>query len=359
MRILDRYLLREFTQYLALGLIGFLGIFTVVDVIEKIDVFLDQRTPTPLILRYYLFRTPEVVVQVLPVALLLATFLALGQLNKFGELTAMRATGCSLMRILAPVLATAATAAVVSLVLGEIAVPRANRERDRIYEDQIQRLSKGQATERADVTYLGAGGRIYYMRLYVIPERRMHEVSVQQFQGGRLIMRIDAAEASWDGRRWLFSSGFVRTFHGDREQAQAFDHWANDAVAEPPEDFAREGRRPGDMNYVELRAHILKLKSSGARVANYLVDLNMKLAFPLINFIVILIGAPVATRLRATSAALGFGLAVTISFAYYAFMQSGKALGHNGALPPYLAAWLGDLVFGGVGTVMMFRAQRR
>jgi lipopolysaccharide export system permease protein len=50
---------------------------------------------------------------------------------------------------------------------------------------------------------------------------------------------------------------------------------------------------------------------------------------------------------------------VTISFAYYAFMQSGKALGHNGALPPYLAAWLGDLVFGGVGTVMMFRAQRR
>ena len=83
------------------------------------------------------------------------------------------------------------------------------------------------------------------------------------------------------------------------------------------------------------------------------------MAFPLINFIVILIGAPVATRLRATSAALGFGLSVTISFAYYAFMQSGKALGHNGALPPYLAAWLGDIVFGAVGVVMMFRAQRR
>ena len=359
MRILDRYLLREFLQYLGLGLVGFLGIFTVVDVIDKIDVFLDQRTPTPLALRYYVFRTPEVVVQVLPVALLLATFLALGQLNKFGELTAMRAAGRSLLRILTPVLATAAAGAVIALGLGEIVVPRANRERDRIYENQIQRLAKGQATERADVTYLGAGGRIYYMRLYVIPERRMHEVSVQQFQAGQLVMRIDAAEASWDGRRWLFSSGFVRTFDGEQEHAQAFEHWASDTIAEPPDNFAREGRRPGDMNYLELRAHVTKLKASGARVANYLVDLNMKLAFPLINFIVILIGAPVATRLRATSAALGFGLAVTISFTYYAFMQSGKALGHNGALPPYLAAWLGDVVFGGVGTVMMYRAQRR
>jgi len=358
-RILDRYLLREFSVYLALGLIGFVMIFTVVDVIEKIDVFLDHRAPAGLIVRYYLYRAPEVIVQVLPVALLLATFLALGQLNKFGELTAMRSGGLSLARILAPVFIVAGSGALVSLVLGEMVVPPANRERDRIYEEQIQRLSKGPTTERADVTYLGAGGRIYYMRLYVIPEQRMHEVSVQQFRAGKLTLRIDAAEATWDGRRWAFSSGFVRTFREDEEQARPFERWASDAIAEPPDNFAREGRRPNQMNYLELRAHVTKLRASGARVANYLVDLHMKLAFPLINLIVILIGAPVATRLRANSVALGFGLAVTISFAYYAFMQSGKALGHNGALPPYLAAWLGDLVFGGVGSVMMYRAQRR
>jgi len=57
-RILDRYLLREFSVYLALGLIGFLVIFTVVDVIEKIDVFLDHRAPSGLVLRYYVYRAP-------------------------------------------------------------------------------------------------------------------------------------------------------------------------------------------------------------------------------------------------------------------------------------------------------------
>jgi lipopolysaccharide export system permease protein len=358
-KILDRYLLREFSGYLALGLLGFIGIFTVVDVIDKIDVFLDHHAPGALVARYYLYRAPEVVVQVLPVAILLATFLALGQLNKYGELTAMRSGGLSLVRILAPVFVVAACSVLVSLVLGEAVVPGANRERDRIYEEQIQRLSKGPTDERADVTYLGSGGRIYYMRLYVVPERRMHEVSVQQFRRGELVMRIDAAEASWDGRRWVFSSGYLRTFRDNEEHARSFDRLAVDSIAELPDNFARESRRPDQMDFFDLRAHIVKLRASGARVANYLVDLHMKLAFPLINLIVILIGAPVATRLRATSAALGFGLSVSISFAYYAFMQSGKALGHNGALPPYLAAWLGDIVFGGVGSVMMIRAQRR
>jgi lipopolysaccharide export system permease protein len=358
--LLDRYVLREFALYLLLGLVGFLCVFMAVDVIEKMDVFLDHHAASDLIARYYLYRTPEVIVQVMPVALLLATFLALGQLNKFGELTAMRSCGLSLMRILAPVFVVAAIGAVLSLIFSELVVPRANRARDAIYESQIQRLSKAETGERADVTYLGVGGRIYYMRLYVIPERRMHEVTVQEFQHGELIRRIDAAEASWDGRRWVFSSGYLRTFdRGGEEHAKPFDRLALDEINERPESFARESRRPDEMNFVELRNHVMKLRASGARVANYLVDLHMKLAFPLINFIVILIGAPIATRLRARSAAIGFGFSVSISFLYYAFMQSGKALGHNGALPPYLAAWMGDIVFGVVGVVMTFQAQRR
>ena len=94
-------------------------------------------------------------------------------------------------------------------------------------------------------------------------------------------------------------------------------------------------------------------------MANYLVDLHLKLAFPLVNFIVVMIGCSLATRLRMQSAALGFGLSVAISFLYYAFMRTGQALGHNGALSPYLAAWLGDIAFGIVAIGVLIQAQRR
>ncbi len=359
MKILDRYVLREFLVYLALGLAGFISIFIVVDIFEKIDVFLDHRAEFSLIARFYLYRAPEVVVTVLPVALLLATFMALGQLNKFGELTAMRAAGLSIHRILLPVFGVAAFAAVGSFLLGEFVVAPAARERDRIFDEQIQHLRRQAPAERADLTLLGRGGRIFYVRLYLVNDRRMHEVALQEFRGGQLVQRVDAAEANWDGREWVFTSGFVRRFQGGRETAQAFDRMVVHGIAERPEDFAKEGRNPDEMNVIELREHIDKLRASGARVANYLVDFHLKLAFPLINFIIVLIGASVATRLRMQSAALGFGLSVAISFLYYAFMRTGQALGHNGALAPYVAAWLGDMVFGLVGLVMILQAQRR
>jgi len=358
-RTLDRYLLREFLVYLGLALVGFITIFVVVDIFEKIDVFLDHRAPVGLILRFYAYRAPEVVVQVLPVALLLATFLSLGQLNKFGELTAMRSAGLSLVRILMPVFGAAATAAAGALALGEVVVPGANHERDRIFDEQIQRLRPRTVTERADVTYLGVGGRIFFMRLYLVREGRMHEVSLQEFRRGELVRRIDAAEATWDGARWVFSSGFLRTFEGGRESAHPFARMAVGGIRERPGDFAKESRRPGEMSYLELRSYVERLRASGGRVSNYLVDLHLKLSFPLVNFIVVLIGAAVATRLRMQSAALGFGLSVTIAFLYYAFMRAGQALGHNGALPPYLAAWLGDMVFGAAGLATMMQAQRR
>jgi len=358
-RILDRYLLREFTGYLLLGLLGFIVIFVVVDIIEKIDVFLDHRASFSLVLGYYANLAPDIVVKVLPVALLLATFLALGQLNKFGELTAMRASGISLVRILRPVFSVAIACVGVSLLLGELVVPPATRVRDEIFQHQIQRISDSRSLERTNLTYLGEGGRIWFARLYVVPERRMHEVTVQEFHAGELVRRIDAAEATWDGKRWVFVSGYTRTFEGGEEKAVPFQRLAVNGLAERPEDFAKVEARPDEMNYFELHEYVNRLRASGARVSNYLVDLHLKLAFPLICLVVVLIGGAMATRLRMQSAALGFGLSVAISFVYYGVMRAGQALGHNGSLPPYVAAWMGDFIFGGIGLTMMIQAQRR
>ena len=359
MRILDRYLLREFIVYLALGLLGFIVIFIVVDLIEKMDVFLDHRAPWGLVAQYFVNLTPDVVVKMLPVALLLATFLALGQLNKFGELTAMRASGLSLLRILAPVLAVAALSSAASLMLGEFIVPAATRAREQIFEERIQHLQRSAPTERADVTYLGRGGRIWVMGLYLVNEKRMHEVSLQEFKQGVLLRRIDAAEATWDGSRWVFVSGYVRQFKNGQESAEAFERMAIGGLGEKPDDFAKEGHRPEEMNWFELRNYVERLRASGARVENYLVDLHLKLAFPLLCVIVVMIGGASSTRLRMQSAALGFGLSVVISFLYYGIMRAGQALGHNGALPPYVAAWIADVLFGSVAGIMLVQAQRR
>jgi lipopolysaccharide export system permease protein len=359
MKILDRYLLREFTAYLALGCIGFIAILLVAELFAQVDVFLDQHTPPLLIARLLLFQAPEKVVQILPVGMLLATFLALGQLNRFGELAAMRAAGLPLLRILAPVFGVAALGTIGAFAFNEMVVPQANRERDRLLHQDIEHVRMEEAGERADVTYLGEGGRIFIMRLYLVREKRMHEVSLQEFHHGALWRRLDAAEASWDGARWVFSSGVVRSFENGQEHARPFERMAVMGIRERPEDFARENRNPAEMNFFELRGYVDRLRASGARVAGYLVDLHLKLALPLVNLVVIMIGGAVATRLRSQTVALGFGLSIAIAVVYYAFVRMGQALGHNGAFPPYLAAWSGNVLFGTVGAIMLWRAQQR
>jgi len=186
----------------------------------------------------------------------------------------------------------------------------------------------------------------------------MHEVSLQEFHAGSLVRRIDAAEATWIGGRWVFSSGFTRTFVKGHEDAEPFTRMAVNGLAERPDDFAKEDIQPDEMNYFDLRRYVDRLRASGARVENYLVDLHLKLAFPIICIVVVLIGGALATRLRMQSAALGFGLSIAISFVYYGVMRAGQALGHNGALPPYVAAWMGDTLFGAIGLVMLRQAQK-
>jgi len=157
-RILDRYVLREFLIYLALGLAGFIAIFVVVDIFEKIDVFLDHRAPLPLVTRFYLYRAPEVVVQVFRWPCCWPPSSASASSTKFGELTAMRASGRSILRILAPVFGAAAGTVLVALLLSEFVVPGANRERDRIFDEQIQHLRRETHSERpTSPTWAAAG----------------------------------------------------------------------------------------------------------------------------------------------------------------------------------------------------------
>jgi len=157
----------------------------------------------------------------------------------------------------------------------------------------------------------------------------------------------------------VFVNGYVRRFVRGAEDAEAFQRLAVDGLAERPDDFAKQGHKPEEMNWIELRSYVERLRTSGARVENYLVDLHLKLAFPLICLIVVVIGGALSTQFRMQGFALSFGLSVGISFLYYGIMRAGQALGHNGALPPYVAAWSADLLFGMVALTMLARAQRR
>ena len=359
MRIFDRYVLRQYLPALLLALLAFISIFLVVDFIEKLNRFLDHQAPAWAVVRYFAWKTPYIVVMMLPVALLMATFLTLGQMARFHELSAIVTSGESLARVAVPVLFVACLASAAAFLLGELVVPQATVRRERILEHEIDKVPPAPETERNDVTVRGRGGAVYVVRLYLVPERRMHDVSIYSYEGGRLRRRIDARVGEWKGDAWLLRQGTERHFRLDgTERSRRFDRLRL-VTAEGPEQFGSPPDDPDQLGYFDLRRYLRRAGPHGAELTRYRVDLHVKLAFPLANLIVGIIGCVLAMQVRHPTPALSFGLSVSIAFAYFGVMRLCEALGDGGLLAPWAAGWAPPAGFGAWAGYLLNRLHRR
>ncbi|MBI5837782.1 MAG: LptF/LptG family permease [Candidatus Eisenbacteria bacterium] len=356
--ILDRYVLREFLLYFALTFLFFVGIFAVVDVFEKIDRFLDAHAGAAQLAVYFALHVPSVAVLVMPMALLLAAMLTLSQMGKFNELTAMNVAGRSYLRLARPLLGVALLASAVSFVLEEYAVPRSNRARQQYLERTVMHIVPSPPSQRDNLLYMGTEGRVFSMRSYLVQEQRMLEPTIQSFGGGRVRVRIDAREGTWDGAHWVLRDGVQRVFGEDRETAVRFGTLTLARLRERPADFAAEERNPSQMTITELRRYIGRLVESGRAAERYEVDFQLKLSYPLINLVALLIAVAIAAQLRRNSPALAFGLSAVASFAFYGVVATGRALGQSGVLPPWFAGWAGHALFLAVAGAMLWKSPR-
>jgi lipopolysaccharide export system permease protein len=359
MRLLDRYVLLEFVKLLLLSLFAFVIIFAIVDLFEKIQDFMDGHASALIVARYYAYQIPWVTVQVLPVALLMATFLTLGQMSKFNELTAMVTSGLSTMRIIVPLFGVGLVCVLASFYLNEMVVPQATVHREEILETEVRHRLATRPTEYSNLSVLGRDGRIYTAKLYLVPEKRLQDVTITEFEGDVLARRIDARVARWQGDHWVLEDGVERQFDKGKESARTFNLKTLEGSSEKPASFEKDPQDPDEMAYTDLADYVRRLEHGGLRAEKYQVQLHQKFAFPWINLIVVVMGAALAARLRNPNAALGFGISVSTAFFYVGLMRAGQALGQSGSLPPVLAAWFANGLLGIVALTLLVQAQRR
>ena len=101
---LDQYLIRQFCVILGISVLGFLSIFIIVDLIENLDRFMDNKVPSKIVLEYYIYTLPYFISIGLPMAVLISTVFSLGNMVKRNEWTAMKASGISIYRIALPLI---------------------------------------------------------------------------------------------------------------------------------------------------------------------------------------------------------------------------------------------------------------
>ncbi len=359
MRIHDRYILGGFWRNLLLGVFAFTVIYVTVDLSEETDNFYDNKATAREIVSYYIYQLPWILLLTMPISVLLSTVFTLGRLSRENELTALVVAGIPLTRIALPILLSAFFISLASLAFSELIVPFANRRAEKIMTLDIEGRRKQDSFKYLkNLHYQGEGNRTWYAERYDIKLSVLMNVALHEHKDSKLVRRIDAKKAFWDGSQWVFMDGAIRDFNEVGETVTTFDRIEMPHLPEKPEDIAKEEIDPEEMSFFELRDHIDKIRRGGGSIDKYLVDMYFKFSFPFTSLIFAIIGTALSSAKRKPSMATGFGLTLLISFMYYGILRVGQSLGHSGVFHPILGAWIGNLIFIAVGAVLLYRANK-
>jgi LPS export ABC transporter permease LptF/LPS export ABC transporter permease LptG len=357
--ILDDLVLKDFMVYLAMIISTFIMLLLVFTLFELLGDILRNQV-SPLVVGEYLVNVaPYFLYNITPLGILLAVLITFGLMQRSNEITAIKATGISIYRIIVPVLVASAVLAMGLFFFDQFYLPHANKR-----QDALRNEIKGKPAQ----TYLnpdrkwifGQHSNIYYYQLFDSERDQFGSLAVFQFNPAtfQLTRRVYAARAQWDDHlnRWVCTQGWERDLQGSAIQDyRTFDVATFPAISEPPGYFKKEVKQSSEMNYEELRRYIRDLQQSGFDVVRLRVQLQKKFAYPVITLVMAVLAIPFSLSAGKRGAITGVAIAVGVAVVYWTVSGLFEAMGNLSQLPPMLAAWSPDLIFALVGGYMILK----
>lgn len=354
---LDRYVLSEFWKIFIPMALGFPILVIVIDLVDHLDTYLNRNLTNGQIALSYLYWIPDSMFMVLPAAVLFATVFSIGALTRHSEVTAAKASGISFYRLVAPILLGASIVTVFALGLGEM-VPVTNARRNQILEER----SSSASTDRFNFAYEAPHGRVYQVAALNVKRNMIDQISIERKGSGPEYPTylLAARSAQWDTSqaRWTIRQGNLHIIP-DSSQTYAihFDSLRDRNFDEAPADLTLVPRSPEEMRYSELSRFIAALERSGGDANELKVERALKIAIPVTCLIIAIFGAPLATSTKRGGAAYGIGVSLATTVIFLMLIQITKAVGGGGVIPPTIAAWVPNALFGILGVALLAKVR--
>lgn len=358
MRIIGLYIMRGFTGFFLLSLATCLSIFIVFTFFSLINDVIRNQIPLGLVAEYFVYLLPQMLMLLIPIAILLATLINFGILEKSNQVTAFKASGVSLYRLAVPIFFVSVFISSLMYLIQEYVLPYANQR-----QDSIRHIIKGRPAQTAyrpeKKWVFGEESRLYNYAYFDPKENLFAGFSVFTVDLTRqlFISRIYASKASWNSTNgWILENGWVRTFQSEQPGFRKFDKERFD-LPEQASYFKQgllEPKETSKMTYGELSQYILHLLKGGFDVTGLQLELYKKISLPFSTLIMALIAVPFSFSVGKRGAFHGIAIAIVIGIVYWGTMNLFEALGSYGLLAPVLAAWAANVLYGAVGVYLLF-----
>ena len=354
---LDRYIFGAFLRVFLVTVLGFPLLVIIIDATDNLGGYLAREISAGRVALSYVYYIPQSLFLVLPASVLFATVFTIGAMTRHSEITAAKASGISLYRLIMPIAAGAMLATAIGLAFGEI-VPFATARRNEILGAKEK---TGQLTRYA-FAYAADNGRVYSIGELDAKAGggRMSQIEIHRRGTGSAYPTVVtmASDAQWmnDGW-WRLHDGVVHVEGDSNVLSVKFVYLRDYHLTERPIDLLQTQDAPDEMQRAELGRYIAAMQRSGVEVNAIRVDRMLRIAIPATCLIIFLFGAPLATTNQRGGAAVGIGIALATTVLFLMLVQLTKAVGGKGFLTPELAAWLPSIVFGAAGVVLLARAR--
>jgi lipopolysaccharide export system permease protein len=340
-------------------LLSFTALFLIIDLFERMRMFLSHHATIYPILTYLIYMIPMIVSQAIPVAVLLASLIVFSNLSKYSEILAMKANGVSLYRTSIPVIIITFFICMLSFLFNEYITPYANEKADHIKIVEIEKQKPLGSFKQDQIWYRGAKG-IYNFKMFDPETNTLKGITINYLDKNfSLTTRIDAEIARWENNQWVFYNLMITRFSVGQFP---FVEWVSKKVIDLPEkpvDFTGVQKEAGKMGYMELKRYIKKIQSEGYDATRYVVDMHGKVAFTLVSIILVIIG--ISFSLMKTERSGGImqciGVGIVVGFSYWVVHALSMSFGRSGTVPPILSAWIANLILGAISIFMYLRVK--
>jgi lipopolysaccharide export system permease protein len=355
MKILDRYIVRQFLATFVLLVFALPFLFLITDLTDSLDRYLARGLPMRSVAVSYVYYLPQLLFWSFPIAALVATVFAIGNMTRHQEITAAKAGGVSFLRLSLPIFVLGALLSVAAVGLGEL-VPVANQLRSEALGER-ERLT---SPFRMNFVFRTENGRTLSASRVNAEAAEMTNVVIERtVDGAGLHVHHAASQARWEPESgWRLEDGYLRWIQADGEEVTfAFANLRVNDLDEDPEDLLVLPKEADEMRYAELERFIRTLERSGGTASAERVHLAQKVALPMAVLVIVLFGAPLATTSQRGGTAFGIGISLAVTMVYLMLFKVGEAIGASGAIHPMIAAWAPNGIFLVTGLVFLWRVR--
>jgi lipopolysaccharide export system permease protein len=362
LQLLDRLVLSDLTRFFIFILAGVSALFLIITLFQLLDAITRNHTDWSVVLNYLVFLLPMIVNYVTPMAALVAVMVTFGLLQKTSQVVALTASGQSIYRLALPALVGSLVLSACVFFNQDYVLPFTNSRQNNLR----YLIRKGQEPpqtfyQTTNQWLFGIESRIFNYAYFDAGSNtfaRLNVIDLTREPFG-ITRRLYARRAWWDAAtsEWVLENGWERHFNNDRTLYYNAFKEQRVQLTEGPDYFKKDVRSTSSLTLSELRRKIADLQQAGFDVLDLRIALQAKIAFPLACLVMVMVALPFAFSVGKRGALYGVAIGIAIGLVYWGMLSLFEQMGRYEMLPPMLAAWGPNLLFG-AGGLYLFLTSR-